>query len=79
MRTNIDIDDSLLAQAMKYASTKSKRGVVHEALATYVATKNETRRRQTYRERLHRVREKTANIHLAEDSRDLLRKDRDSR
>ncbi|WKN41169.1 type II toxin-antitoxin system VapB family antitoxin [Tunicatimonas pelagia] len=36
MRTNIDIDDTLLRQAMKFSKAKSKKAVVDEALRIYV-------------------------------------------
>jgi Arc/MetJ family transcription regulator len=79
MRTNIQLDDDLLAEAAKYSTVRSKRAIVHEALATYVAVKQEERRRLSYRERLQRVRSQAANARLRTDTRDLLRKDRDTR
>ena len=79
MRTNIELDDDLLTAAGKYSSARSKRALVHEALATYVAVKGEERRRATYGERLARLRARTARLHLGEDTRDLLRRDRDRR
>jgi len=79
MRTNIHLDDDLLKEATRYSSARSKRGLVREALTTYVAVKREERRRQTYRERLQQIRAKAAGVRLQTDSRDLLRKDRDSR
>jgi Arc/MetJ family transcription regulator len=36
MRTNIDIDDSLVNQAIKLSKLKTKREVVQEALKNYV-------------------------------------------
>lgn len=36
MRTNIDIDDDLLAEAMQLTGQKPKKGVVAEALARIV-------------------------------------------
>ncbi|MEH3104274.1 MAG: type II toxin-antitoxin system VapB family antitoxin [Sphingomonas phyllosphaerae] len=36
MRTNIDIDDRLMAQAMRITGKKTKRDAVHEALARLV-------------------------------------------
>jgi Arc/MetJ family transcription regulator len=36
MRTNIDIDEKLLANAMAAAGTKTKKDTVHEALALLV-------------------------------------------
>jgi Arc/MetJ family transcription regulator len=43
MRTNIEIDDDLLARAMKAAGLKTKRATVEEALRRLVAS---DRRRQ---------------------------------
>lgn len=79
MRTNIDLDDQLLAEAAKYSSARSKRRLIHEALATFVAVKAEERRRATYRERLEQVRGRVAALRLRSDSRELIRADRDSR
>ena len=79
MRTNIELDDDLLAEAAKYSTSRSKRSLVHEALATFVAVKSEERRRATYRERLEKVRALVAGARVGADSRDLVRSDRDSR
>ena len=79
MRTNIDLDDQLLAEAAKYSTARSKRRLIHEALATFVAVKAEERRRATYRERLEQVRGRVAALRLRSDSRELIRADRDSR
>ena len=38
MRTNIDIDDSLLAEAMKAAGTTTKKATVEEALRQLIRT-----------------------------------------
>jgi Arc/MetJ family transcription regulator len=40
MRTNIDIDDELLAEAAKVAGTKTKRATVEYALADLVRRKD---------------------------------------
>lgn len=79
MRTNIDLDDELLAQAARYSTARTKRRLIHEALATYVAVKEEERRRVTYRERLEKVRARLSGVRLGVDSRDLVRSARDSR
>jgi Arc/MetJ family transcription regulator len=79
MRTNIELDDDLLAEAAKYSSARSKRKLIQEALATFVAVKAEERRRATYKERLARVREHLAGVRLKTDLRDLIRTDRDAR
>jgi Arc/MetJ family transcription regulator len=79
MRTNIDLDADLLAEAARYSPARSRRALVHEALATYVAVKAEERRRLTYRERLQQVRGRTARVRLRSDTRDLVRRDREAR
>ena len=43
MRTNIDIDDKLLAKAMKLARAKTKREAVHLALEHYVKSRDYSR------------------------------------
>ena len=79
MRTNIELDDDLLTEAAKYSVAKSKRALVREALVTFVAAKSEERRRLTYRDRLQRIRAKSSGTRLRSDTRDLLRRDRDTR
>lgn len=37
MRTNIDLDDTLMQQALKLSSISIKKEVIHEALKNYVA------------------------------------------
>ena len=43
MRTNIDIDDKLLAKAMKLARAKTKRETIHVALEHYVKSRDYSR------------------------------------
>jgi Arc/MetJ family transcription regulator len=43
MRTNIDIDDELMAQAMKATGQKTKKGVVEEALRDLVRRREQLR------------------------------------
>lgn len=79
MRTNIELNDQLLAEAQKHSKARSKRALVEEALAAFVAMKAEERRRSTYKERLDSLRHRTRAVRLLSDTRDILRKDRDSR
>lgn len=79
MRTNIELDDELIAEAQKYSRAKTKRALVEEALASFIATKGEEKRRFTYQERLEALRNKTRTVKLRSDSRDLLREARDTR
>lgn len=39
MRTNIVLDDDLVAEASRVSGIKTKRELVHEALKVYIATK----------------------------------------
>mgnify|MGYP006304132981 FL=1 len=39
MRTNIDIDDGLLQEAMALSSVNTKKELIHEALQTYINLK----------------------------------------
>ncbi|MFW6198203.1 MAG: type II toxin-antitoxin system VapB family antitoxin [Acidobacteriota bacterium] len=39
MRTNIDLDDDLVAEAQRLTGIETKRGVVHEALRVLVELK----------------------------------------
>ena len=77
MRTNIVLDDDLLAEAMKYSSSRSKRAIVREALTTYVTVKAEERRADVYRERLARLRRRLADSPVRTSSRDMVRADRE--
>ena len=79
MRTNIELNDELLAEAQKYSKAKSKRALVEEALAAFIAAKGEEQRRWTYKERLEALRVRTKLVRLRSDTREILRKDRDSR
>ena len=36
MRTNIDIDDDLMAKAMKFSKNKTKKEIINTALSEYV-------------------------------------------
>jgi Arc/MetJ family transcription regulator len=77
MRTNIVLDDDLIAEAMKYSTGRSKRGVVKEALATYVAVKGEQKRLETYRDRLASVRRRAADTAQRTPVNTLIRLDRE--
>lgn len=43
MRTTIDIDERLLAEAQRLGKFQTKRETVHEALKHYVATRRQQR------------------------------------
>ena len=42
MRTNIDIDDRLMRQAMRSSGARTKRAVVEEGLRLLIQTKSQT-------------------------------------
>src|SRR4030095_884862 len=46
MRTNIDIDDRLMRQAMRSSSARTKRAVVEEALRLLIQTRGQSRLRR---------------------------------
>ena len=76
MRTNIVLDEELVAQAMKYSTARSKRAVVHEALVTYVAVKAHEQRVGTYKDRLGDIRRQLLDASIRTSSQDLIRADR---
>jgi len=39
MRTNIELNDALVQEAMKYTSLKTKKDIVNEALKEFVANR----------------------------------------
>jgi len=41
MRTNIEIDDDLMAKAIKSGNIKTKKAIVEEALRLYIAIENQ--------------------------------------
>ncbi len=46
MRTNIDIDDRLMRQAMRSSGARTKRAVVEEGLRLLIQTKGQARVRR---------------------------------
>ena len=77
MRTNIVLDDDLLGEAMKYSSARTKRGVVAEALATYVTVKEEEHRRARYKDRLGDVRARLLKGKPLTSAHELIRAERE--
>ena len=41
IRTNIDIDDTLMAKAQKLSNVKTKKAIVEEALRLYITIENQ--------------------------------------
>ncbi len=79
MRTNIELNDDLLTEAQKYSRAKTKRALVEEALTAFIKMRTEERRRRTYKDRLKDIRAKASSVRLTSDSREIVRKDRESR
>jgi Arc/MetJ family transcription regulator len=76
MRTNIVLDDGLVKEAMAYSSARSKRGLVQEALTTYVAVKRDQRKRASYQDRLAEIRRRIGDRRMSIPIEDLVRNDR---
>jgi Arc/MetJ family transcription regulator len=79
MRTNIVLDDELLRRAQKFTSARTKRGVIDEALRTFVDVKEREMLGASLRERLAGLRRQLAGRQLGPTSVELIRRDRDSR
>ena len=79
MRTNIVLNDELLQEAARYAQRSTKKGVIEEALKTFIRVKAEERQKITYEQRLEKLQHKLAGLTLRESPLQLLRKDRDTR
>jgi Arc/MetJ family transcription regulator len=79
MRTNIELNEDLLAAARKYSRARTKRALVEEALETYIAVKDAEQRKRSYKDHLEALRNRLRTVKLRTDSRDIVRKDRDSR
>ena len=48
MRTNIEIDDDLMAKALRLSNTKTKKAVVEEALQLYVTIENQKKLKELW-------------------------------
>jgi len=77
MRTNLVLNDELLAEALRIHGGGSKRAVVEAALRTFVEVKTAERRRRSYRRRVRQLAERLQRIRLRESPSELLRADRD--
>ena len=76
MRTNIELDEELVQEAMRYSTARTKRALVEEALRTYVDVKESERRRASYRDRLASIRGRTMSLRLKRSAADIVRTDR---
>jgi Arc/MetJ family transcription regulator len=76
-RTNLVLDDRLLGEAMRYSRARTKRGVVEEALRTFVEVKSGEERRSSYEERLAGILARTQALRLRQSAAQLIREDRE--
>ena len=79
MRTNIELNDDLVAEASRYSLSITKKGLIEEALRTFIAVEDEKRRLQSYASRLEQARSKVSGLVLRERPMDVLRADRSRR
>ncbi len=40
MRTNVDLDERLIEEAFRYSQSKTKKGLIHEALKEFVENRS---------------------------------------
>ena len=77
MRTNVVLNDDLLREAAKYSSSKTKRGILEEALQSFIQKKASERKTMTYRDRLRRLDAELSGIRLRETPLQILRESRE--
>ena len=77
MRTNIVLNDELVAEALRYSSSRSKRALIDEALRVHIETKAAKHRRQEYQERYRTLQCKLRKLRFRQSPSELLRADRD--
>jgi Arc/MetJ family transcription regulator len=77
MRTNIVLDERLVAEAMRLSKAKTKKGLVEEALRTLVAVRSKEEQARRYERRLERLRKRLDGIGRGESAVDILRSDRE--
>lgn len=77
MRTNIELDEALVEEAMRYSKASTKRALVDEALRNFVEVKAAEERRRTYAEKLEEIRRRTITLKLRKSPAEILREDRD--
>ena len=77
MRTNVHLDEDLLREAQRLSGARTKKAVIEQALAVFVETKSAEKRRESYRQRVARLEEKTRRLRFPQSVVDLIREDRD--
>ena len=73
MRTNIVLNDDLLREAAKYSAARTKRGILEEALQSFIRTKSSEQKSLTYRDRLRRLETELSGLRLRESPLHLLK------
>lgn len=79
MRTNIVLDPDLLAAAGRYARATTKKGIVEEALRTFVEVRAAAARAAAYEARVEALRRRTADLDPGFSAHAFIRSERESR
>ena len=77
MRTNIVLDEQLVAEAMRLSKAKTKKALVEEALRTLVAVRSKEEKARRYERGLRRLRGRLESIGRGDSAVDILRQDRE--
>jgi Arc/MetJ family transcription regulator len=77
MRTNLKLDEALVARACEVSDAKTKRGVIEEALRTLVAVKSRERAVADYRRRAAEVDRLMKDYSPGPTAAELVRADRE--
>ena len=77
MRTNIVLNDELMHEAMRYSRSRSKTGLVEEALNLFVTVKAREQQLASYSERLHDLQHKLGARKFRESGMAILEQDRE--
>jgi Arc/MetJ family transcription regulator len=79
MRTNLILDDDLVRQALQFSRSRTKTGLVAEALRTFIGVKAAERQRLAYGERVLELDRRLAGLELRQSPSEVLRRDRERR
>ena len=77
MRTNIELNEELVREAMKYSAATTKRALVEEALRTYVEIKAAAVRKAVYADRVRELDGRLRGLVLRERPSHVIRRDRE--
>jgi Arc/MetJ family transcription regulator len=77
MRTNVVLNEELIAEAMKYSTARSRSALIEEALRVFVQSRAVERRRAGYERRLLELRQRLAGVAPRESALDVVRRDRE--